>query len=269
VLPAKDLEKLLGVSLVVPVPIDILDRVETIIALPQVLRPQIALTSAASLSDDASSAKALSIPLTHLASAPALSELRDAHILLNIPSERLINKDRLADKIVSLSFPFPVAEESLLDSKSAMDMMLDVPIPDKLLDLIDKVLAVPKLSQFGAPVDAGTHVMRHYDTVVADDGSSEYIQDTEWSFDQDPIMSLIDAHVLFAQEILQKMQNIPSIVVMNRVDHVSPRGADGEPALSLKVLRPVRFFAMKRCKTSNSNFLRRKSHGKTPGSARP
>ena len=241
VLPAKDLEKLVGINLVVPVPIDILDRVETIIALPQVLRPQIALTSAASYSYDASSTKALSIPLTQLAAAPALSELRDSHILLNIPPQRLTSNDRIADKIVSLSFPFPSTEDAQVNSTNAMDMVLDVPIPDGLLDLIDKVLSVPKLSQLGESVQANDQILRHYDAIITDDGSSEYIQDDEWSFDQEPIMSLIDAHVLFAQEILLKMQTTPNIVVMRRADDAPSIIADIAPEPFVKLLRPVCF----------------------------
>jgi len=245
VLPAKDLEKLVGINLVVPVPIDILDRVETIIALPQVLRPQIAITTAASLSD-ASSAKALSIPLTQLAAAPALSELRDSHILLNIPPQRLINKDRIADKVVSLSFPFPISEDALVDSTNAMDLVLDVPIPDGLLDLIDKVLSVPKLSQLGEHAQANAHALRYYDSVVTDDGSSEYIQDDEWNSNNEPMTSLIDAHVLFAQEILLKMQTTPNIVVMRRADNASPSVAEIVPEPFVKLLRPVRFLAIKK-----------------------
>jgi len=249
---------------VVPVPIDILDRVETIITLPQVLRPQIALTSAASLSDDASSARALSIPLTRLASIPALSELRDSHILLNIPSQRLINKDRLADKIVSFSFPFPITKDALVDSTNAMDLVLDVPIPDGLLDLIDKVLSVPKLSQIGEHGQANTHALRYYDSVVSEDGASEYIQDDEWSSNQEPMTSLLDAHVLFAQEILAKMQTTPNIVVMRRAENMSPTVADIVPEPFVKFLRAVSSFTSK--EDTNSSF-RRKRLGEPLGSA--
>jgi len=122
-----------------------------------------------------------------------------------------------------------------------MDLVLDVPIPDGLLDLIDKVLSVPKLSQIGEHGQANTHALRYYDSVVSEDGASEYIQDDEWSSNQEPMTSLLDAHVLFAQEILAKMQTTPNIVVMRRADNMSPTVADIVPEPFVKLLRPVCF----------------------------